>query len=155
NIVIFGETGVGKSSIINILVQQGLAETSDGALGCTSGFKCCPAEISGQRFVLFDTAGTVPAAMAEKQLKSLLGELMSPESDGIGLLVYCMRSTSALHALARVYNMFYAGICQKRVPIVVIITGLERKARMEDWWDTNEKFKSHGMQFAGHARVTA
>ncbi|KAG2040449.1 hypothetical protein BDR03DRAFT_892384 [Suillus americanus] len=163
NIIIFGETGVGKSSIINTLAQQGLAETSNDASGCTSSSERYPVEISGQRFVLFDTAGlnegtegTVPAAMAEKQLKRLLLELMSPESDGIGLLVYCVRSTSAPRALARAYNTFYAGICQKRVPIVVIITALEKETRIENWWDTNrEKFESHGMQFAGHAYVTA
>ncbi|KAG1848073.1 hypothetical protein DFJ58DRAFT_796765 [Suillus subalutaceus] len=163
NVVIFGETGVGKSSIINTLAQQGLAETSNDASGCTSSSDRYPVEISGQRFVMFDTAGlnegtegTVPAAMAEKQLKKLLLELMSPESDGIGLLVYCVRSTSAPRALARAYNMFYAGICQKRVPIVVIITALEKETRIENWWDTNrEKFESHGMQFAGHAYVTA
>jgi hypothetical protein len=97
----------------------------------------------------------VLAAKAERQLKSLLHELMSPGSDGIGLLVYCMHSTTAPHALAWAYNTFYAGICQKRVPIVVVIAGLEGETRMENWWDINrEKFKNHDMQFADHACVT-
>lgn len=163
NVVIFGETGVGKSSIINTIAQKELAKTSNDSPGCTSNSERYPVEISSQRFVLLDTAGlnegnegTVPAAKAEKQLKSLLRELISSGSDGIGLLVYCVHSTSAPHALAHAYNMVYAGVCQKRVPIVVVITGLEREARMENWWDTNEeKFKSRGMQFADHACVTA
>ncbi|KAG1764549.1 hypothetical protein EDD22DRAFT_951634 [Suillus occidentalis] len=162
NVVMFGETGVGKSSIINIIAQQELAETSNDATGCTSSSEHYLAEISNQRFVLFDTAGlnegtegTVPAAKAKRQLKSLLRELMSPGSDGIGLLVYCVRNTTAPHALARDYNTFYVGICQKRVPIVVVVTGLEGETRMEDWWDTNEeKLKNHDMQFADHACVT-
>ncbi|KAG2365209.1 hypothetical protein BDR07DRAFT_692724 [Suillus spraguei] len=57
---------------------------------------------------------------------------MNPESGGIGLLVYCVHSTSAPHALSRVYNTFYAGICQKKVPIVAVITELEREMCMEN-----------------------
>ncbi|KAG2337299.1 hypothetical protein BDR05DRAFT_1063344 [Suillus weaverae] len=106
NVVIFDETGVGKSSIINTIAQKELTKTSNDAPGCTFSSECYPGEISSQRFVLLDTAGLnegnegmVPAAKAEKQLKSLLRELMSSESNGIGLLVYCVHSTSAPHAL--------------------------------------------------------
>lgn len=162
NVVIFGETGAGKSSIINIIAQQKLAKASNDATGCTFSSQRYPVEIFSQRFVLFDTAGlnegtegTVPAAKAERQLKSLLRELMNPGSDGISLLVYCVHSTTAPHALARAYDTFYAGICQKRVPIVAVVTGLEGETRMEHWWDTNgAKFRSHDMQFADHACVT-
>ncbi|KAG2064363.1 hypothetical protein BDR04DRAFT_265003 [Suillus decipiens] len=98
----------------------------------------------------------VPAAKAGRQLKSLLCKLMNPESGGIGLLVYCVHSTSAPHARTRACNTFHAGIRQKRVPIVIVITELEREICMENWWDTNgEQFKCHGMQFAGHVCVTA
>ncbi|KAG1731286.1 hypothetical protein EDB19DRAFT_1831768 [Suillus lakei] len=132
--------------------QQELAKTSNDGSGCTPSAERHPVEISGQRFILFDTAGlnegsegTVPAAKAEKQLKK-----------SFALLVYCVRSTSSPHIHARAYNTFYAGICQKKVPIVVVATGLERETRMESWWDMNrEKFESHGMHFAGHACVTA
>lgn len=162
NVIIFGETGVGKSSIINIIAQQELAKTSNDATGCTSSSERYSVEICSQRFILFDTAGlnegtegTVPAAKAEKQLKSLLRELTSPGSDGIGLLMYCVHSTTAPHALARAYNTFYAGIRKKKVPIVIVVTGLEKETCMENWWDTNgKKFEDHGMQFADHACVT-
>ncbi|KAG1848056.1 P-loop containing nucleoside triphosphate hydrolase protein, partial [Suillus subalutaceus] len=161
NIVIFGETGSGKSSIVNTIAQSQLAKTSNDAHGCTSTAQRYPVEISGQRFVLIDTAGlnlgtadTVPATKAEKQLKNLLRERMSSRLDGISLLVYCMCSTIAPHVLVKAYNKFYSEICQKKVPIVVVITGLEKETRMESWWDTNrEKFE--GMDFADHACVTA
>jgi len=102
------------------------------------------------------TAGTVPAAEAEENLKSLLRELMSPRSDGIGLLVYCVRSVRVSRALLRNYNLFYSAICRKKVPIVVIVTGLENhEPTMDSWWDTNGKeFKRCGMHFQDHACVT-
>ena len=36
NIIVFGQTGVGKSSIINMLQGEAVATTSDGAYGCTA-----------------------------------------------------------------------------------------------------------------------
>lgn len=162
NVVIFGDSGSGKSSVINAIAQTQLAKTSSSATGCTFAYQRHRVEISGQTFVLFDTAGlnegtagTVPAAKADENLKSLLHELMSPKSDGIGLLVYCVRSTRARRALIRNYNIFYSGICRKKVPIVVVVTGLENEPDMESWWVANEKeFKSRGMHFEDHACVT-
>ncbi|KAG1824711.1 uncharacterized protein BJ212DRAFT_1476004 [Suillus subaureus] len=151
NVVIFGESGSGKSSVINAITQTQLAETSSDATGCTFSYQCYPVEISGQRYVLFDTAGlnegstgAVPAPKAEKELKRLLRGLMSSGSDGIGLL-----------ALIRNYNLFYSVICRKKVPIVVVVTGLENETDMRSWWNANAKeFKSRGMYFQDHACVT-
>lgn len=162
NVVIFGESGSGKSSVINAITQTQLAETSSDATGCTFSHKSYPVEISGQRYVLFDTAGlnegnmgAVPAAKAEKELRRLLCGLMNSGSDGIGLLVYCVRSTRARQALIRNYNLFYSVICRKKVPIVVVITGLENETDMQGWWHTNAKeFKSRNMHFQDHACVT-
>ena len=113
--------------------------------------------------MLFDTvglnegsAGTVPAAEAEENLKGLLRELMNPRSDGIGLLVYCVRSVRVSRALLRNYNLFYSAICRKKVPIVIVVTGLEnQEPTMDSWWGSNgEEFKRCGMHFEDHACVT-
>ncbi|KAG1741961.1 hypothetical protein EDB19DRAFT_687329 [Suillus lakei] len=162
NIVIFGESGSGKSSVINAIMKKSLAKTSSSATGCTFTYERHPVEISGQRFALYDTAGlnegtagTVPAAKAEEKLKSLLHELMGPGSDGISLLVYCVRSTRARHALTRNYNMFFSAICRKKVPIVLVVTGLENEPVMENWWKINgQEFDKRGMHFEDHACVT-
>jgi hypothetical protein len=160
-IVIFGNNGSGISSIINVIAQEQLAKTSCDARGCTSTPQRYQVEILGHRFVLFDTAslnqgvgGTVTTAKAEKQLRSLLHKLMNSKSDEIGLLVYCMHRTTAPPIVAEAYNKFYSGICQKKVPIVIIVTGLEKETHMESWWNTNRK-KFEGMHFAGHACITA
>ncbi|KAG2064361.1 hypothetical protein BDR04DRAFT_971985, partial [Suillus decipiens] len=162
NVVIFGDCGSGKSSVINAIAQTELAETSPDALGCTLTTVRHTVEIRGQTFVLFDTpglnegsAGKVPAAKAERKLKSLLRELMS-SSNGISLLVYCMRSATAPCTVFQAYNTFYSDICRKKVQIVVVVTGLENQPVMESWWDTKGKeLESQGMHFTGHACVTA
>lgn len=157
NIVIFGKTGSGKSSIINTIAQTQLAETSNDTYRCTSTTQRYQVEISGQTFVLIDTAGlnSGVAAKAENQLKNLLCELMNPRSDGISLLVYCVHCTTPLRALVEDYTTFYSGICRENVPIVIVVTGLEKMTPMEVWWDSNwREIKSLGMHFAGHACVT-
>jgi hypothetical protein len=81
---------------------------------------------------------------------------MSPGLDGISLLVYCVRSVRVSRALLRNYNLFYSAICRKKVPIVVVVTGLENQdPTMDSWWDTNGgEFKRCGMHFEDHACVT-
>ncbi|KAG1731270.1 P-loop containing nucleoside triphosphate hydrolase protein [Suillus lakei] len=162
NVVIFGETGAGKSSLINTITRHPLAGTSNDAHGCTSTSERYPVEISGQKFVLIDTpglnegsAGTVPAAKAQKRLKSLLRELMDSRSDEIGLLVYCVRSATHPRTLVKAYNKFYSEICHNKVPIVLVVTGLENEQDRESWWNTNgEDCGSRGVHFASHACVT-
>ncbi|OAX31696.1 hypothetical protein K503DRAFT_870523 [Rhizopogon vinicolor AM-OR11-026] len=163
NIVIFGEAGSGKSSVINAITQSHRAETSSSAAGCTFRYQRHGVEISGENFVLYDTvgldegtAGTVPAAEAEENLKSLLRELVGSGSNGISLLVYCVRSVRVSRALLRNYNLFYSAICRKKVPVVIVVTGLEnQESTMDSWWDTNGMvFKKFGMYFEDHACVT-
>ncbi|KAG1822869.1 uncharacterized protein BJ212DRAFT_1445054 [Suillus subaureus] len=163
NVVIFGETGSGKSSMINVIAQEQVAMSSNDAQGCTSESKPYSVNISGQKFALFDTAGlnegtagTVPQMQARQQLKNLLDKLMSHQSPsgGIDLLVYCVRNTTAPHAILSTYNTVYSGACRKkRVPIVVVVTGLEFETPMESWWDSHKEIFT-GMHLAGHACVT-
>lgn len=163
NVVIFGETGSGKSSIINVIAQKQVAKTSNDAPGCTPESTRYSVDISRQKFALFDTAGlnegsagTVPHQQAKKQLKSLLNKLMSHKSpsDGIDLLVYCMHYTTAPRAILDTYNTVYSGTCRKkRVPIIVVVTGLESETPMESWWDSHKEI-FNSMDLAGHACVT-
>ncbi|KAG1872404.1 hypothetical protein DFJ58DRAFT_437427 [Suillus subalutaceus] len=163
-VVIFGETGSGKSSMINVIAQKQVAKSSNDALGCTFESKRYSVHISGQEFALFDTAGlnegtagTVPQKQAKQQLTSLLDKLMSHKSpsDGIDLLVYCVHNTTAPHAILNTYNTVYSGTCRKkRVPIVVVVTGLESETPiMESWWDAHKEIFTN-MHLSGHACVT-
>lgn len=163
NVVIFGQTGSGKSSTINTIAKEQVAKTSNDAVGCTTKPKRYSVDISGQNFALFDTAGLnegtkgeVPQKQAKEQLDRLLEERMRHKLplNGIDLLVYCVYNTTSSRAILNTYNAVYSGIYRKkRVPIVVIVTGLESATSMESWWDNHkETFKD--MHLAGHACVT-
>ncbi|KAF9245012.1 hypothetical protein BU15DRAFT_59175 [Melanogaster broomeanus] len=130
NVVVFGESGVGKSSVINVIAGQTIAKTSNDAVGCTFRHQCYEVTVNGLGVNLWDTAGldegtegTVPATQAEENLRAFLRQIT--KRDGIDLLMYCIRGTRARKALLRNYNIFYAAICRKKVPVALIVTGLE------------------------------
>ena len=76
--------------------------------------------------------------------------------NGVNLLVFVMRAPRITDAASKNYDMFFNIFCQKKVPIVIAITGLEDEQDMDDWWKDNERvFDAHGMKFSGYACVTA
>ncbi|KAG2145198.1 hypothetical protein DEU56DRAFT_789356 [Suillus clintonianus] len=167
NVVIFGETGTGKSSLVNLIIGPEIAPTSSDAKGCTDETKEYLHDLAIQsktlKVKLFDTAGLgegshgkVPDKKARRLLKDLLQRLT--QQDGIHLVMYCVdgkkKGTEAIKALCRNYQLCISEV-KKRVPIVLVVTRLEYiEPEMEKWWENNERFiLEHGMTFAGHACI--
>ena len=47
-------------------------------------------------------------------------------------------------------------MCRNEVPILLVVTGLEGKDDMDDWWYENQKtIKKMKMSFDGHACITS
>src|SRR5215471_18818510 len=98
NVIIFGESGVGKSSIINMLGEEGaadIAQVSDQAMGVTFSTKPYKRNIFEKDYQIFDTIGlnegshgTVKAADAIEKLWKLMIQL----SDGVNLVVFVIRA---------------------------------------------------------------
>ena len=160
NILVFGETGVGKSSVINMIAGNEVAGISSAASGCTLGSQSYLVSLAGKQVKLWDTAGlnegyhgSVPAEQAMGNLRDLVGAL----TEGISLLVYCIRGTSRFRdAFKTNYDLVWGTICNKCIPVVIVITGLEHQVPMESWWEENAgEFERNGMSFVGHACITA
>jgi hypothetical protein len=158
---VFGESGVGKSSVINMIAGKHITQTSSDAVGCTFRYQCYQVLLDGLNVNLWDTVGldegtegTVPARQAENSLKAVLCQIT--RWNGIDLLLYCVRGTRVRQALLRNYNIFYAAVCRKKVPVALVVTGLENyEGDMEAWWTEHEKdLTKHGLRFDAHACVT-
>jgi hypothetical protein len=165
NILVFGSTGAGKSSVVNMLdddadvIDVTHADVSNGAAGVTFSNTSYQKTILGMAVNVFDTVGlneglrgTTSPTAAVRELYDLTRQL----PDGISLLVFVMRAPRITLLTQQNYHMFFDIICERQVPIVIVITGLENEENMDAWWVANEEvFDSHGMNFKEIACITA
>ncbi|KAG1720257.1 P-loop containing nucleoside triphosphate hydrolase protein [Suillus lakei] len=162
NVVIFGEAGAGKSSLVNLIAGTNTAMTSSDAGGCTTATNVHEVSIQNEmlKVKIFDTPGldegprgTVSDEEARRILKSLTRTLM--KQGEIHLIIYCVRGQRAIQALCRNYE-FIRSQAKRKVPIVLVVTCLESyQPDMEEWWRDNEQTISNfGMTFVGHACIT-
>jgi len=132
NIIIFGESGSGKSSIVNMIVGGNVAEVSDSPVGCTFQSDRYEAHIGNNDYYIYDTVGLnegdqgrVPHWTAINRLYTLIREL-----DSVSLLLYCIRGRIKENTRAN-WTLFKDIICAGEVPVVIVETGLEHNLQRE------------------------
>ncbi|KAG6378086.1 P-loop containing nucleoside triphosphate hydrolase protein [Boletus reticuloceps] len=160
NVILFGETGVGKSSVINLIAGRHVAATSPGVEGCTMSFRPYSFPVNSRTFHIWDTVGLEEPEMgangylpAIEQACELIHNLSS--QDGVDLLLFCMRGNRVTATTQSNYRLFFEVLCKSQVPIALVITHLEREVDMENWWERNaESLEKYGIKTAGHACVT-
>ncbi|KAH0827600.1 P-loop containing nucleoside triphosphate hydrolase protein [Lanmaoa asiatica] len=161
NIVLFGETGVGKSSVINLIAGQQIAIVSPDTMRCTLSSRRYSFPVSGKVFHIWDTPGLEEPEMgAVGYMAAIEGALtliqQLAQQGGIDLLLFCMRGNRVTATTQSNYRLFHGVLCRSQVPIALVITHLEREPDMEAWWTRNlASMEKYGIKSAGHACVTA
>lgn len=165
NVVLFGEIGAGKSSVVNLIMglDHDVAKTSSGASSCTLDAKSYDITIRGRDFRIYDTVGlNEPQSLRDPDC--LIGAINKAyrlvtylsETGGINLLVFCVRRGRITANMQQNYMLFHDFLSHKKVPIALVITHLEHEENMEDWWLYNHPhFADCGIHIIGHACITA
>ncbi|KZP12316.1 hypothetical protein FIBSPDRAFT_164445 [Athelia psychrophila] len=159
NVVIFGQTGAGKSSVINLVAGDVVAEVDSRAMGCTFQCQSYEVEINDAKLRLWDTVGLnegVTGRVPAKDAIVALYKLLEGLTDGVSLLVYCVRAPRITDITIKNYEMFYKGFAKKAIPIVLLVTGLEmEEPNMASWWAKNSNaFERQEMQFRDQGCIT-
>ncbi|KAF9230626.1 P-loop containing nucleoside triphosphate hydrolase protein, partial [Melanogaster broomeanus] len=161
NVIVFGETGVGKSSVVNLIAGKEVAKVSSSVDGCTMSSTPYPVVLSDRKICIFDTVGLEEPQMgvngylaAIEKAYRLIQSL--GKAGGVHLLLFCMRGGRITATAQSNYRLFCEFLCNKQVPIALVFTGLEKEERMEDWWERNAKIvESYGIRGVSHACITA
>ncbi|KAG1904898.1 P-loop containing nucleoside triphosphate hydrolase protein [Suillus fuscotomentosus] len=161
NIVLFGEAGAGKSSVVNLMAGSEVAKTSLGIQRCTLDWQDYVIDFGGESYKVFDTMGIEESGLEKKEYLAAAANAYRfiktlDAEGGVDLLLFCVRAGRFTAALQSNYRFFYEFLCNKKVPIVLAITNLEREQRMEDWWEREHSiFARYQIHVADHACITA
>ncbi|KAI6131072.1 P-loop containing nucleoside triphosphate hydrolase protein [Pisolithus croceorrhizus] len=160
NVILFGQTGVGKSAVVNLIAGRPVAEVSPDVQLCTMSSTEYRFVMGAHDFRIWDTAGLEEAAVGfnvyvDAVLKALQLIRRVAAAGGVNLLLFCMPGQRVTKTIQSNYRLFYEILCESKVPIGLVITYLEREQDMEDWWTRNKlALRNHGIKSIGHACVT-
>lgn len=160
HVILFGETGVGKSSLVNLLAGWPVAEVSPDSVACTLTSSEYQFQLGATTIRLWDTVGleepeggVTGYVGAIEKATELIRRLSA--SGGISLFLFCVRGNRVTTTMQSNYRLFYEVLGRRRVPIALAITHLEREPVMEAWWDRNAKMlEQNGIRVGGHACIT-
>lgn len=160
NIVIFGTTGSGKSSIINMFLEREEAPASNDAMGCTATTDNYDFSVDEKKYRIWDTPGLnegseglVPAKVALKNLKSFVEELVR-DKNRAPLFILCIEGSQDVKAQLRHYDSLKSII--GTAPFSIVVTGMDRcsSSPWSKWWgEHGNVLQSFGVASVDHACV--
>jgi len=131
---------------------ENTAQVSSGHVGCTTESKRYDIPRGDKTYTFWDTCGLnegeqgkVPAMKAMESLVKQVRVI------GISLIIYCVRGRFT-NIVGQNYKWFCGGVCKGKVPVLLVVTGLEGEDK-DKWWTKHKVYVKH-LSFAGHACVT-
>ena len=167
NVLLIGNSGVGKSTLINAVIGDEIAYTSIGTEGTTKEIKIYPQSESENNlsFRLIDTMGFEASSFkirkAIRQVKKWTkeGAQNNNEDHQINAIWFCVEGTSGKLFPETIKNMLKATSIWKSIPVIVVITKSyskpERAANIEMVRDAYNKFSTDPERLKGIIPVVA
>jgi len=153
-VLVFGSSGVGKSSVINNLTGSTF-RTINALRGCTfNTANTDPILRNGKEYIFYDTAGLNESDKGTVSAKDAINNLiflLSSKQHGFNLLIMVHRGIILKHTEQN-YQLFVKCLCDEKIPCICVVTGMEQEYEDEttgDWLKTNQpEFKMRGINIA-------
>ena len=126
NVLVIGNSGVGKSTLINSVLGEERAETSYGTAGTTRELKLY--ETDNIPFRIIDTVGFEPSFLKELQAIRAVrtwsknSAKNGQEDNGISVIWFCVDGTTRKLFSKAINDLSKATAMWESVPVVVVIT---------------------------------
>ena len=124
NVLVIGNSGVGKSTLINAVIGSDEAATGRGSEGTTKDVRIYPADEIGLRLV--DTAGFEPSFIKRtkiiRDVQKWSKQSATDEENTINVIWFCVEGTSSKLFGDSIRNLMKATNLWKSVPVIVVIT---------------------------------
>ena len=156
DIVLLGEIGVGKSSLINLIARENVAKVSSDTIGCTKTAAKYTFEEKDRTFHFYDTPGLVDPQMGAEPFVDPIDTIQKlirslGNGNGPDLLLFCIDDSKPTVALQRHYRLFCKIICGGNVPFALAITKLEEGEDADQWWDRyGATVRRYGVDCSGY-----
>lgn len=146
HVALVGTTGVGKSTLVNVLKGKEIAEVNNNVRPCTTRAMQYEVIEGGTKYCIWDTRGLNEASQgvptralkffkilpdADRELKKLL----RGNNPRFNLVVLCIDAKKIrVDVHWKLFNLIYADFCQRRLKVAVVATQMgERDFRGAEW----------------------
>lgn len=138
-VLVFGSTGVGKTSLCNALTNQN-QPVNDGVKGVTfAHHNYPPVKLDSKNLLITDTVGlneSDKGTVKPSDAINLLIKLIKDSDAGYNLLIHVISKGRITNALYN-YKLFVEGIANSKIPTILVVTGCEDIDPMSKWGNEN------------------
>ncbi|KAF8840571.1 hypothetical protein BDN67DRAFT_968411 [Paxillus ammoniavirescens] len=151
-VVVFGRTGMGISSLVNLIIGKKKAKVSNDSGQCTTKKERYEADIGNKKVYVYDMPGLGGMEKSDEEIVTAIVDV--DKKQGIDLLINCLEPKDGI--VPGYYRKVITAV-GSRVPIAAVVTRLEREdGPMDNWWSKNGGIleSQKNMMFIDHACVT-
>ena len=136
-ILVIGQTGAGKSSLINLLAGKKMAAVCDSAKGCTFKFEMYQVEYDGGFFELIDTVGLNEGSngtVTQKDAMKMLIKFIKGNRRGFNCVLFVMPKGRLTDSFEKNHMLFYRTLLDGNTPALLFVGHCEADEPTDKWF---------------------